>query len=161
MGVKPKKPEEFSNFIIAYEFSLGLIEIILGVGIWALGSKVFGIYRVIQDSDVLGEQHEILINSLAALVPYVFSHRFYLITLLIALGGVKIVSSIGLWTGKGWGKHLLIWLLIVLIPFDLVGIIRHFTLLDVGYLILDILIILYMVNFKPKEYFFEVRKLFN
>ncbi len=158
---KQKPNGEISNLIIAYEFALGLIEVVIGFGVAIFGNRVIQAYQSLRDTDILGEQHDLLVDALQKIVPYVSAHKFYIIVLLSALGLVKIISSIGLWMGKEWGKHLLIGLLVVLIPFDLAGIIIHMTLLDLAYLIIDVLIILYMTGFKPHHYFLEIKNFLN
>ncbi len=158
---KENRDQEVSALIIGYEFALGLIETLLGLGIVFFGKAVIAQYQTLRDSEFLNEGHDLLVDLLQKVIPYVSDHRVYVSVLLLALGLVKIASSIGLWMGKKWGKHLMIGLLVVLIPFDVVGILKHPKLLELIYLLIDVLIILFMTGFKPHHYFLEVKRMFK
>ena len=159
---KSRSASETSNiFIIIYEIVLGLIELVLGFGIAFYGERVLVAYQALRATDFLSEQNDLLTDILERLVPYLTTHKLGVSVLLIALGGVKIASAIGLILKKEWGRHLLIGLLVVLIPFDLVGLLFDPSIFEAAYLAIDVLIILYMIEFNPKEYFAEVKELFN
>ena len=156
-----KSDLQVSYLIIIYEFLLGLVEVILGLGILIIGDNVVLAYQALQHSDFLSERNDLLADILDSVIPYLTTHKLGISLLLLAFGAVKISSAIGLWLKKEWGKHLLVGLLVVLIPFDLFGLVTHPDIFEVGYLVIDVLIILYLIEFSPKEYLEDLKRLFR
>lgn len=150
--------EEFhiSRWIIVYKFILGVLELIMGLALLIYGSKIFDLYYDLRD-DLLENSQIILVNLLEKLLPFILEHKGFIILLLLLLGITKIVGAIGFYYRKRWGFDLLIGLTFLLLPFDLVDLIRHPTLGRLSYFILNILIALYLVNFKPHKYFYSLK----
>src|SRR5260221_8798049 len=158
MQIQKKEQEleqEFhiSTYIIIYKFILGVLELILGLGLWIFGKKLFALYFSFRDQQLLENTNDTLLDLLERVVPFLMVHKGYIILLLILLGVTKVVGAIGLYYKKRWGLDLLIGLTFLLLPFDLIDLFKHHTGFNFLYFLLNILIALYLVNFKPHHYF--------
>ncbi len=142
-----------STWIIIYKFILGVVELILGLGLWIFGNKLFDLYFRFRDDQLLENSNDTILDILERIVPFLQEHKGYIILLLILLGVVKIVGSVALYYKKHWGLDLLIGLTFVLLPFDLIDLVKHPTLFNFLFFLINIFIALYLVNFKPHHYF--------
>ncbi len=141
-----------SPYIIAYKFFSGLLEFSLGLGILLLGKKMFLIYQNIVASELIEDPNDLLVSLTKNIIPYFFEHRHYVILVLLILGSIKIAGAVGLYFHQHWGLDLLVGFTILLMPFDLYSLVSHFTLPKFVFLIIDIFIVLFLVDFKPKKY---------
>lgn len=145
--------QEISQIILAYKFALGILELVLGFGILFFDKQVLGFYIDLTYRDFFDTPHDLLVDFLQAVIPYILNHKVYIVSILIILGVIKIVSCIAYWTGRKWGGDVLVALLLFFAPFDLVKLATHFSIAESVYFILDIFIIFALTNFKPKRYF--------
>jgi len=154
-----KLEEEFhvSSYIIAYKLILGFGEFILGLAV-LLGKKYITLYTNFLTKELLEDPHDLIARTAESIVPYLFRHREYIIFTLIILGLAKIVGSIGLMYKKVWGQDLLLFVTILILPFQIISFLRSPSLFDLVYIIIGIFIIFWLVNFKPKEYVHNFKK---
>lgn len=152
-----KNMTKVPKIIIAYELILGLFELISGLGILLFGNKLLDIYNHIRNTELIQDPNDLMVKLTEKLVPNLVSHHISVALLLTAFGVIKISSGIGLIYRKVWAEHLLIVFLIILIPFEIVGLLRHFSLADLGYLVVDVAIVTYLVHFKPVDYLHRLK----
>ncbi len=160
MKRETKEELHVSKYIIIYKFILGIIELILGTGIIIFGKPILSIYRKYSVRELLEDPHDLLASILEKIIPYLTAHLGYLVVILLVLGVVKIVAAIGLFYKKHWGLDLLIILTMILLPFELYNLFLRPSPIKIVYFIVNILIALYLVNFKPQQYFSNLRKRF-
>lgn len=153
INLEQEVEKDVSSIVIAYKFALGILELLVGFGILFFGNQVFVYYLKLTSSEFFDTPHDLLADFLQTIIPYIFNHKVYVVSLLILIGLVKIVSCIAYWMGKKWGKDLLVLLLLVFVPFDLSKLILHFSASESAYLILDVFVIFALTNFKPLSYF--------
>ena len=147
-----EKEFHVSWYIIFYKFIFGVIEFVAGVGILALGTKAIGLYRIYLSHELLEDPNDLLANISGHIVPYIFSHRTYIVIYLIILGGAKIAGAIGLIYGKDWGVDLLVGLTVLMFPFQFIHFILQPTFIEFIYIVTGLLIALYLVNFRPRDW---------
>lgn len=147
-----------SRYIIAYKFILGLLELLLGLGITFFGNNVYRIYLSFRNGELLEDPHDLLVNILEKFMPYVIEHRGFIAIILLVLALVKMVGSIGLLYRKHWGLDLMVGLTIALLPFEAYYLFIHLSYARFAYFLINILIALYLVNFKPKHYFVGLKE---
>lgn len=147
------KELHISKYIIVYKFVLGLIELILGTGIIIFGKPILTIYRKYSVRELLEDPHDLLANILEKIIPYLTAHLGYLVVILLVLGVVKIIAAIGLFYKKHWGLDILILLTVILLPFELYNLFLRPSPIKIVYFVINIFIALYLVNFKPHQYF--------
>lgn len=146
-----------SRYIIIYKFFLGLIELALGLGIVFFGKQAFRIYYHFRSQELFEDPHDLLGRLLEKVVPYISEHRGYIVFFLIVLGLTKIIGAIGLLYRKHWGLDLLVGLTIILLPFEVFNLLIHLSLSKFIFILINILITLYLVNFKPREYILRLK----
>ncbi len=142
-----------SRYIIVYKFVLGLIELLMGLGIIFFSDQIVEIYINLTTKELIEDPNDLLLGILQKIFPYLLEHRGWVVVILIALGIVKIVSTVGLAYRKHWGLDLLVGLTVSLLPFQTYNLIVHPSLLKTIFFLINILIALYLVEFKPKHYF--------
>ncbi len=147
-----------SKVIIIYKFVLGLFEVILGLGIFFGGRQILDLYENFKSQELLEDPHDLFLTVVEKLIPFILHHQTFITFGLIALGVVKIIGCIGLWQKKHWGLDLLVGLTIVFLPFELYQLFPKPTLLKLSYFLINVLIALYLVEFKPKDYFTKFKK---
>ncbi len=146
-----------SRYIIIYKLVLGLLETLLGLGIIIFGRQIVNIYQNFKSQELLEDPHDLLVSLLQKVLPYFVQHRGYVVFILLLLGIVKIVGSVGLMYRKHWGLDLLIILTILLLPFQLYSLFFSFSVSKLIYFTINLLIALYLVEFQPKNYFDQLR----
>lgn len=155
---KVENQYHISRYIIIYKFILGLFEVVLGAGIIIYGKKIFQLYLDFRNNELFEDPHDLLALILEKFVPYIFAHRGYVIFILLLLGISKMAGALGLWFRKPWGLDILVIVTIILLPFESYSILTHPTLTKLSYFIINLFIALYLVNFKPKDYFTKLKK---
>lgn len=145
------------KIIIIYELLLGLFESVIGAGLFFFGKDLLNFYNQLAVTELLEDPHDLFVNLTEGLIPKLFEHHIYIAILLLAFGVVKITSGMGLLYKREWGKHLLIGLLVILIPVDSYDLIKQVSLFKIAYLLIDVVIALYLIDFKPKQYIGELR----
>ena len=155
---KLEKQYHVSRYIIAYKFILGLFEVILGVGIIIFGKKIYELYVNFRNNELLEDPHDLLAQTTERFVPFLLAHQGYVVFILLLLGITKMAGAVGLWYKKHWGLDILIFVTIALLPFEIFALILHPSLTKTAYFIINLFIALYLVNFKPKDYFTNLKK---
>lgn len=151
-----------SKLIAVYEIVHGFLDTILGILLVIFGHTLLRFYINFRTGELLEDPHDLFIRITNLVMPYLSKKSIYIpiIVYFIGFGIARIISGIGILNEKEWGKHLLVGLVILLIPFDLYHLLRHISLLSFGYLVINVVIILYLVQFKPKDYFKELKHYF-
>lgn len=147
-----------SNLIIIYELILGVVEITTASALIIFGKRLLETYENLKDAELLENPNDLIVKVTEGIIPNLFQHHIYIALLLLAFGGVKIASGIGLIYKKIWAEHLLIGLLLLLIPIDLASMLFHFSIEKLLYILINTLIVLYLIEFKPIEYYNRVRR---
>ena len=152
--------EEFrvAKYIIVYKFLLGLLETLLGFGMIIFGKGIYELYANFRNSELLEDPHDFLATIIEKIVPYILIHKGWVVLILLLLGITKMIGSAGLWYKKHWGLDILIVVTILLLPFEVYAIITHPSLTKTAYFIINFFIALYLVNFKPKDYFTKLKQ---
>ncbi len=155
-----KLEEEFhvSRYIIVYKLILGILELLLGIGIIFLGRKAQLLYGSFKTSELLEDPHDLLVNITEKFVPYLFKHKDYVIFILVILGLAKIIGSIGLAYKKIWALDLLLFVTVLILPFQFFTFLRSHSLFDLIYFLIGVFIVFWLVNFKPKEYIHKLKR---
>ncbi len=142
-----------SWYIIIYKFILGVFELFLGLGIIIFGKQIITIYESFKAQELLEDPHDLLISVVEKISPILSKHQGYIILLLLLLGIIKIIGSVGLMYRKHWGLDLLVILTMAILPFQFYNLVVSFSLAKLIFFIIDVFIALYLVKFQPKEYF--------
>lgn len=152
--------EEFhvSRIIILYKIVSGLLELILGMGIMVFGNQLFRVYINFRRQELLEDPHDLLVRLLEKFVPYLWENHGYIIFILFALGIVKVAGSIGLLYRKHWGLDLLVGLTVLMLPFEGYNLLRHLSLTNLLYFVINLGIAFYLVNFKPRQYYHHLKR---
>jgi len=141
---------QYSLPIIAYKLLFGLVEFLLGVSLAFFHNRFLHWYRFYVASELSENPHDLLVRLTKQIVPAVLTHHAVLTLYLILLGGVKIAGAIGLVYKKNWGVDLLVSLTFIMLPFQVIELITHPSLIDFLYISLGLIIALYLINFRPK-----------
>lgn len=150
-----------SNYIIIYKFILGFVEFLLGVGIIIYGHTIIELYQQFTLKELLEDPNDLLVLGLQKIMPIIIEYQGYIVLILLILGIVKVVGSIGLMYRKHWGLDLLVGLTIFVLPFELYNLIVEPSLLKLVFLIINIFISLYLVEFQPRSYYNKFKKRVN
>lgn len=145
----PKK----TKYIIFYESFTGGVELFLGLGMLIFGKNIYLLYTYLRSLGFLTHSHNVLVMYVRGLLPFVVHYRIAIGILLICLGAVKIISSVAIYKKKEWGNDLLIVSLLILTPFDIIGIIRKITVIKIVYFLINIVIIVLLVPKRFKRLF--------
>ncbi len=148
-----EKEYHVSRYIIVYKFILGLFETFLGVGTIIFGRRIYELYLNFKNNQLLEDPHDLLIFITERTIPYIFTHRKYVVLILLLLGLTKLIGAIGLWYRKHWGLDILVGVTVILLPFESYYLIIHPSISKTVYFLINIFIALYLVNFNPKGYF--------
>ena len=157
----PKEEEstkEVSTLIIAYKLISGILEIFLGFGMMLFDTRIFQLYRNFRTQELIEDPHDIFARLLQTVMPAIIQHRVYIISLLFLFGITKIIGAVGLFLKKEWGLDILVGLFLFLFPFDLYNFIIHPSAAKLIYMVINTFIALYLVQFRPHEYFARWKK---
>lgn len=170
MEIKQSSNEakEVSKLVTGYKFGLGVLEISLALGIITYGEKALVLYNRLKQGELLEDPHDLLIGFIDNSIPFLIQHSTAIVVILLLIGTIKIVSCIAIWMGKTWGVHLLLFFMLVALPFDLFDFFRNLFMshIDVGGIVLNainIWIILSLTHNRPVKYLRELdwKHLFN
>lgn len=153
-----EKDLHISQYIIAYKFLLGLFETLIGLGIIIFGRQMVQIYQDFKTEELFENPHGLIVSMTEKFIPYLFDHRGYVVFILMLLGITKLVGAVGLYYKKMWGLDILVFVTILLLPFDLEYFFGHPTITRFIFLIINMFIALYLLNFRPMEYFVKLKK---
>lgn len=153
--------KEVSKLITGYKFALGVVEILLGLGIATVGERALSLYNNLKQKELLEDPHDLMVSITDKFIPYLIQHQVAIVIILLFIGVIKIISCIAIWMGKEWGVHLLLFLMLVILPFDLFDLFRNFFQghIGVGSMILNainIWIILSLTHNHPIKYLKEI-----
>lgn len=157
----PNETKEVSKVITGYKFALGIVELLLGLGIAVFGDKALTLYNNLKNAELLEDPHDLFVSIVDRSIPYVLQHKVAIVVILLLIGTIKIISCIAIWMGKEWGVHLLLFLMLVILPFDLFDLFRNLLLdhISFGSMILsaiNIWIILSLTHNHPVRYLKEL-----
>lgn len=158
MSKLKSEPSHISKTVIIYKFVTGIIELILGLGILFFGRNISKIYSQYKVRELLDDPHDSLITLIDKITPTLIHYRTYFMIFLLVFGLVKIIGAIGLLKNKEWGLDLLILFFFLMLPFDIYTLLSHATFLKSLYFIINTLIALYLVQFRPHTYFWKYIK---
>lgn len=152
-----------SPVIVTYKLVTGIIELFFGFAFLFLGRIVSRIYISYRLRELLDDPHDLLISIVQKIIPTLIHYHTYLIVTFIVFGLIKTIGAIALFYDKEWGLDLLILFFFLMLPFDIYTLFSHITLLKSLYFLVNVLITLYLIEFKPHTYFWKyikhVRKL--
>lgn len=148
MANKEKKSVPL-EYVVIYESLTGIFELILGSGIILFGKRIFTLYLRLQSLGYLEHSHNILVLFVRRSLPFIIHYHIAIAIFIILLGSIKIVSAVGLWRDKLWANYLLISTLVILLPFDVIEIIRNPSAIKIVYFVVNILIIIYLFRQEP------------
>ncbi len=154
MTIRPNEEEtekkfHVSIYVLVYEFVVGIFELVSGIGIAVFGSRMYQLYHTTVIKELSEDPDDLLARLSEKLVPNLLTHNTYVILYLLALGLVKIVGAIGLIYEQNWGVDLLVILILLMAPFQIIGLILRRNYFDLLYLVVGLLIALYLVEFRP------------
>ncbi|MCL4360339.1 DUF2127 domain-containing protein [Patescibacteria group bacterium] len=158
MKLSETEQVEVSWIIVAYKLISGAFELILGTGIVFFGNRMLGMYTRFRNEELLEDPHDLLVRVLGSVVPMLVEYRTAITIFLFILGATKIIGAIGLLKKKEWGLDLLIALFLILLPFDLYSLAFHFTVVKLLYFIVNTLIALFLMEFRPHKYVARLKK---
>jgi uncharacterized membrane protein (DUF2068 family) len=137
--------------IIVYELITGVFEGLLGVGLLIFGEQLMGLYQELLSQGWLDGDHEVMNLFFNYVISLLLFHSVYIGLYLTIFAAVKLLSAYGLYKRQLWGRHLLVGLMAVLIPLDFIGLVTHFTLFKLSFLLINIAIVLVLVNEHVKK----------
>lgn len=159
--MKKKDVIQASYIVVLYKLVTGLTEFILGLGIIFFQKNIYHIYTNYKINELLEDPHDLLIKITEKIIP-IFSHyHTYLIVSLLIFGLVKIIAAIGLFYDKEWGLDILVISFFLMLPFDIYTFFSHPTIIKTLYFLINVLITLYLIEFKPHTYLLKYIKYFK
>jgi len=146
-----KKPIKRHIFpvIIYYKLVTGVIEFVFGLSFLFFGRTISKIYVNYRLKELVDDPHDLFIFLIQKVVPVLAHYHVYLMVTFIVFGLVKTVGAIALFYDKDWGLDLFILFFFLMLPFDIYTLFSHLTLLKTLYFLINTLITLYLVEFKP------------
>lgn len=142
-----------SWYIIAYKFIVGFFETLLGFAILFFGKAALLWYQAYSTQQLSEDPHAMMVRLTRSFVPGTLNHHTFLVSYLIILGLVKMIGAVGLMRHQYWGIDLLVAVTLLMLPFQLVQLILHPSIIDLIYILIGIGIALYLINFDPKTWF--------
>ncbi len=150
--MKKQATPHVSRIVIFYKLALGLLELAFGLGIIIFGGKISKIYNAYKVRELLEDPHDLFIIIVQKFIPvFTHYHTYFMITLL-GFGALKVVAGIAMLYEKEWGVDLLILFFFLMLPFDIYTLFSQITFLNTAYFLVNVLITLYLVQFKPHTY---------
>jgi len=140
-----------SVYILVYKFGLGAVEFVAGTTLALFGAKLYQIYETSLIKELSEDPHDLLARLSMGVAPNLLTHHTFIVIYLIVLGAAKMAGAVGL-AYKNWGVDLLVGLTIIMALFQIVNLILHWSVLDLLYLVVRLLIARYLVEFKPKAW---------
>lgn len=138
--------------VIIYELVTGFFETISGLSLVLFGHKLLNLYVSLNNAELLESSHGSIAYLAEKLIPNLFEHRIYIALTLMAIGITKIISGIGILLNKWWADHLLVVLVLTFIVINSLESLVAYSIIKFIFLIVNILIFLYLVQFQPVRY---------
>lgn len=150
-----------SWYIIAYKLLFGFSEFVLGIGIVFFGSRGLQMYQIFARNELSEDPHDLLVHLTEGIVPGLLTHSSFLALYLIVLGGAKIAGAIGLIYKQNWGVDLLVSLTLLMLPFEVIQLIRQPSFPGLVYIAVALFIAFYLINFRPHDWVGRMKHRFN
>jgi uncharacterized membrane protein (DUF2068 family) len=141
----------FSRYIVAYELAHGFIELVIGLGLLFFGRQAFNFYQQLAYRELLEDPHDLLVNLLQRVFPYLLNHKNFVVLTLTLFGVSKIIGAIGLALGKNWGQDVLVAVAGLLVPLELYELITGFSFFKFALLAINLLVLIYLYNYRSKS----------
>jgi uncharacterized membrane protein len=141
-----------SWFIIAYKLSFGLSEFLLGIYITFQSKTALLWYQRQTIQELTEDPHDLLVHLTQGVVPNVLTHNTFLAIYLLVLGGAKVAGATGLIFKQNWGVDLLVGLTIIMLPFQIIRLVVHPSLIETSYVVIGFFIAMYLINFRPHQW---------
>lgn len=141
-----------SWYIVAYKFLFGFVEFFSGISILFFGHQALYWYQHLVRRELVEDPHDLAVRILESVVPGLLMHNTFLAFYLVLLGTAKMVGAVGLIYRQHWGVDLLVGLTFLMLPFQLASLILHPSFASFLYITGGLLIVLYLINFQPKEW---------
>jgi uncharacterized membrane protein len=160
MKLSPTKPFEkqveekyhVSWLIIAYKLSFGLSELFLGIYITLFGRVALLWYQAQTIQELTEDPHDLLVRLTEGVIPNVLAHHTFLAIYLIILGTAKAAGAVGLIFKQNWGVDLLVGLTLIMLPFQVIRLTLHPSIIESLYVVIGLIIAMYLINFRPHEW---------
>lgn len=134
--------------LILYKFLAGMVEVSIGGAFGIFGNRFLQVYQNFELSH-LREDPNLYVQTVERAIPFLLDHRTYIIITFFTFGLGKIIGAVGLWYEKLWAIYLMIFLGLILIPFELTDFITHPTEFKFFYMVANIVIVIYLTQFNP------------
>lgn len=132
--------------IAVFKLVKGVLLLLLGLGLLKLmHADIATLFsRFIETLHLNADSR--IIHALVLKVDSLQPHSV-LVAGLVSLGyaGMLLLEGVGLWLERSWAAYLTVISTSVLLPFELYEVIEHVTLLRVGVLLLNLVIVLYLL----------------
>jgi len=138
--------------VIYYKFITGVIEFIFGISFLFFGKALSRFYVNYRLKELVDDPHDILVAIIQKIIPVLIHYHTYLMITFIVFGLIKTIGAIALFYDKDWGLDLLIIFFFIMLPFDIYTLLSHPTFLKSLYFLVNALITLYLVEFKPHKH---------
>lgn len=154
---KSEEAKEVSKVVTGYKFALGVGEVLLGLGILTIGNKALSLYNNLKQDELLEDPRDLFVGIIDNSLPYIIQHRLAIVIILLLIGVIKITSCIAIWMGKTWGVHLLLFFMLIALPFDLYDFFQnlfkgHIAFGSIALNAINIWVILSLTRNHPVEY---------
>ena len=133
--------------IALFKVVKGLLLLFLGLGLLKLvHAEIATLFSLLIEALHLNADSR-LIHALVLKVDTLQPHRVLLAALVsLSYAAMLLVEGVGLWLELTWAAYLTVVSTSLLLPFELYEIINHVSLLRVGVLLLNMVIVLYLIN---------------
>ena len=133
--------------IALFKLIKGVLLFLVGVGLLKLvHAEIATLFSLLLETLHLNADSRI-IHALVLKVDAVQPHSI-LIAALVGLGyaGLLLLEGVGLWLERPWAAYLTVISTSLLLPFELYEVIEHVSILRVGALVLNLVIVLYLIG---------------
>lgn len=133
--------------IAVFKVVKGLLLLLVGLGLFELmHAEIATLFSILIETLHLNADSRI-IHALVLNVDALQPHSV-LVAGLVSLGyaGLLLLEGIGLWLERSWAAYLTVISTSLLLPFELYEVIDRVTMLRVGVLILNLVIVLYLIR---------------
>ena len=136
------------DVVVFYELIIGCFEALLGFGLIIFGEELTELYQNMLETGVLDSPHTFTLTIVQKYAPYLSNHHLFLGLYLLIVGVIKVVCGYGLSQRHRWADYLLVALLLVFLPFDILGLTNHPSIGRILFVLANILIMIYLTGNK-------------
>jgi uncharacterized membrane protein (DUF2068 family) len=120
------RAERFRLIVVVLKLFTGSLELVFGVGLLAFSvASLHGLVDSLARHHRWEDPDDAVLLLIQHRLPALLSNKSLIAASLIALGTVKVVGALGLLNHRPWGLYLLLGLLAVLLPADVVHLVRN------------------------------------